>query len=117
MFSFLCLLTTANATEITIQNDTSTNNSFGFGDMVAWLEYPECVVSVLTPDPADYPVTVHTIEVFFASQYGTLDNISTYVDMGIQVLGSGAPVQFGNFDWSLTSLRISLRKVVWNREI
>ena len=114
MFSFLHLLTTAHATEITIQNDTSTNNSFGFGDMVAWLEYPECVVSVLTPDQADYPVSVHTIEVFFASQYGTLDNISTYVEMGIQLLGSGTPVQFGNFDWSLTNFSITINSQAFN---
>lgn len=116
MFSFLLLLlTTAEATEITIQNDTSTNNSFGFGDMVAWLEYPECVVSVLTPDPADYPVSVHTIEVFFASQYGTLDNIPTNVEMGIQLLGNGvAPTQFGNFDWSLMNFSIMINSQAFN---
>ena len=84
-FSFLTLLLTASASEVTIQNDTSTNNTFGFGDMVAWLEYPECVISVLTPDANDYPVDVHTIEVFFASQYGTLDNIPTNVEMSIQL--------------------------------
>ena len=88
MFSILNFLMTVHASEVTIQNDASTNNSFGFGDMVAWLEYPECVVSVLTPDASDYPVDVHTIEVFFASQYGTLDNIPSNVELGIQLLGN-----------------------------
>ena len=82
---FISLLNLAEAVEVTLQNDTS-NNSFGFGDMVAWLEYPECVVSVLTPDPTDYPIELHTVEVFFASQYGTLDNIQSSILMGVQNL-------------------------------
>ena len=66
------------------------------GDMVAWLEYPECVVSVLTPDPSEYPLDVHTIEIFFASQYGTLDNIGTNVVLSIQDVGLGEmPTQPG----------------------
>ena len=65
------VMSVVNVAEMTIQNDSSTNNSFALGDMVAELEYPECVVSVLTPDAGDHPINIHTAYVFFASQYGT----------------------------------------------
>lgn len=109
------MMVTAMAAETTLQNDTSTNNSFGFGDMVAWLEYPECVVSVLTPDPSEYPLDVHTIEIFFASQYGTLDNIGTNVVLSIQDVGLGEmPTQPGNWSWDATLFSVTVNSQSFN---
>jgi|GEM_PF-6406828 len=115
MFLTHLFFSTALAAEVTIQNDTSSNNSFGFGDMVAWLEYPECVVSVLTPDASQYPLDVHTIEIFFASQYGTLDNIASNVVLGIQEVGVGEmPTQFGNWSWDATLFSVTINSQAFN---
>ena len=65
------------AQDVTIQNDTAYNNTFGLGDMVGWFAYPECAISVLTPDPADLPLDLHTIMLYFGSQAGTLDGQTT----------------------------------------
>ena len=103
------------AQEITLQNDTATTNSFGLGDMVGGLAYPECAISVLTPDPATLPLDLHTVEIFFASQFGGLDNQGTAVVMGIQNLPVGqGPASFGNWDWPATLFNITINSQALN---
>lgn len=103
------------AQEITIQNDTAINNTFGFGDMVGGLAYPECVISVLAPDPTNLPLDLHTVEIFFASQFGSLDNQATSVVMGIQNLPTGQdPTAFGNWDWDATLFNIIVNSQALN---
>ena len=100
---FFLLTALSYAQDVTLQNDTAINNSFGLSDMVAWLEYPECVVSVLTPDPSDLPLDIHTVQIYLGSQFGTLDNISTSVMMGIQQLDlSETPSGYGNWAWPIS---------------
>ena len=112
---FSLIIGTAFAQDVTVQNDTAFSNSFGLTDMVAWLEYPECVVSVLTPDSSDLPMDVHTIQVYLGSQFGTLDNIATSLMMGIQIIGTNeTPAGYGNWDWPITLFNVTVSSTQLN---
>ena len=88
------------AEEVVLRNDTNTSDTFDSGEAVIWLEYPECAISVLTPDPADYPLEIHSIQFFFVSNTGELEGESGYTELGIQLLDEGAaPTGRGDWIW------------------
>lgn len=96
---FWLTLNSAFAEEIILSNDNG-SDSFAFPDWVAWLEYPECAISVLSPDPTDYPFDIQSIRFFLASSLGNQDGTQVFATLGIQILSPGvAPNGYGNWAW------------------
>ena len=90
----------APAQEVVVRNDAALDDTFDTSDFVAWLDYPECAISVLTPDAADLPLTIDVIRIYLGSSQGNQDGIETLVQVGIQQLADGeAPTGFGDWAW------------------
>lgn len=90
----------ASAQEIVLRNDTNLDDTYDPGEAVIWLEYPECAISVLTPEPDEYPLEIHTIEFFFVSNTGNLQGESGYTELGIQIIDEeAAPSGRGSWAW------------------
>ena len=100
LLPLLLLSSPASAEEVVLRNDTAFDDTFGADDNVAWLEFPECAISVLTPDPQDLPLTIDAIQFFFGSSLGNQDGRDTLVQLGIQKLGAAeTPTGPGNWAW------------------
>ena len=109
MYSLFFAIPSIFGQELTLQNDSSTDNQFGLGDMVGWMEYPECAISVLTPKPHELPFELTSVEVLFAAQFGTLNNQQTSVMLSMQYLEKDAmPLHPGNWAWSPTVYNITV---------
>ncbi len=94
----LLLSTSASAEEVILRNDGT--DEYSPGAQVIWLEFPECAISVLTPEPDEYPLEIHTIQMFFVSNTGNLAGESGYTELGIQILDEGAaPTGRGDWVW------------------
>ena len=101
---FWFLLSTVQASEVILRNDNG-SDTFAYPDWVAWLEFPECAISVLTPDPADYPLGFKAF-VSLASSFGNQDGSQVLATLGIQILQPGTPPSaYGNWDWGPESFR------------
>lgn len=88
------------AEEVVLRNDSAFDDTFDTSDNVAWLAYPECAISVLTPDPADLPLTIDTVQFYFGSSQGNQDGQDTLVQLGVQKLGPAElPTGPGNWAW------------------
>lgn len=88
------------ADEVVLRNDSAYDDTFDTSDNVAWLAFPECAISVLTPDPEDLPLTIDTVQFYFGSSQGNQDGQDTLVQLGIQVLGAAeTPTGPGNWAW------------------
>ena len=100
LLPLLLAATPAHADEVVLRNDSAFDDTFDTSDNVAWLAYPECAISVLTPDPEDLPLTIDTVMFFFGSSYGNQDAQDTLVQLGIQKLGpADTPTGPGNWAW------------------
>ena len=94
------LISAAQADEVILRNDTNYSDTYDTGDSVVWLEFPECSVSVLTPDESDLPLEIHTIQVYMGSSQGNQDGQDAMVVLGIQALESDEePSGRGDWDW------------------
>lgn len=92
-------VSSASAQEVEVRNDTA-GDTFGTTDIVAWLEHPECAISVLTADPAELPLSIDVIRFYFGSSQGNQDGAETLVQVGIQQLAEGAePTGLGDWVW------------------
>ena len=81
----ILLLLNVFASEVTLQNDT--NPSAGY---MAWLAYPECAISVLTPDPTNYPVDITAVQFLLGSSFGNQEGSTTTAEVGVQLIAQGA---------------------------
>jgi len=102
MLTLLLTLATApvSAEEIVLRNDTNFDDTYQPGEAVIWLEYPECVISILTPEEDDYPLEIHTIQMFFVSNTGNLEGQDGLTELGIQLVDTDtAPDSRGDWVW------------------
>ena len=100
LLPLLLLTTPASAEEVVLRNDTAYDDTFGPEDNVAWLAFPECAVTLLTPDPQDLPLTIDAVQFFFGSSQGNQDGQDTLVQLGIQRLGAAeVPTGPGSWAW------------------
>ncbi|MGC6510919.1 MAG: IPT/TIG domain-containing protein [Myxococcota bacterium] len=105
---FWLFLSTVQASEVILRNDNG-SDTFAFPDWVAWLEFPECAISVLTPDPSDYPLDIQSIRFFLASSFGNQDGTQVLATLGIQILQPGTPPSaYGNWDWGPESFSATI---------
>jgi MYXO-CTERM domain-containing protein len=82
---------------VTLRNDTS--DSYDDSDQLAWLDYPECAISVLEADPADLPLDIDYVYAFLASNQGNQDGDATMVDVGLQILEDGEDPTPTHMEW------------------
>lgn len=100
LLPLLLVANPAHADEVVLRNDSAFDDTFDTTDRVAWLAYPECAISVLTPDPEDLPLTIDTVQFLFGSSFGNQDGQDTLVQLGIQALGPAeVPSGPGNWAW------------------
>jgi MYXO-CTERM domain-containing protein len=104
----LFLTTLAIAGEVLLRNDTNTTDTYDGSDQVAWLEFPECAVSVLTADADDLPMDVGTIYVYLGSNTGNQDGTATLAEVGIQLLDAGGTPVNGGMDWGPEAFSITV---------
>ncbi|MFH1468761.1 MAG: hypothetical protein ABIO70_30515 [Pseudomonadota bacterium] len=96
----LLLLPLAFGREVLLRNDEAWDDAFGEDDAVVLLEYPQCAVAVLTPQPEDYPLRVHTVQVYLGSTLGNQDREITLLTLAMHVLAEGEdPRLMGYHDW------------------
>jgi hypothetical protein len=88
----------ARAAEVVLRNDTNSSDTYNEDDQVAWLAYPECAITVLTPDA--WPVTLDAVRLYLGSSSGDHDGEETSLTLGLQLLDEGAaPTGPGSWDW------------------
>ncbi|MEC7946365.1 MAG: hypothetical protein VX265_02290, partial [Myxococcota bacterium] len=109
LLPLLFTTTPAHADEVVLRNDSAYDDTFDSSDSVAWLEFPECAITVLTPDPADLPLTIDTVQFLFGSSYGNQDGRTTLVQLGIQQLGPAeTPTGPGNWAWGEEAFTVTV---------
>ena len=89
----------AHAGEVTIRNDTAYDDTFDTSDQVAWLEYPECAVSVFSAADYTLPMTIDTVDIFLGASDTGLDGETTYVEVSIKTMTAGDTPSIGDFSW------------------
>jgi hypothetical protein len=88
------------AGEVVLRNDTSFDDTYTPGeDVVVHLTYPECAVAVLTPDAADLPLALTTIDLLYASGNGSHVGDLVYADVGLELVPKGGAPTGNTFDW------------------
>ena len=103
------LIASAQADEIILRNDNNYSDSYDTSDSVVWLEFPECAVSVLTPDEDELPLEIHTIRVYMGSSQGNQDGQDAMVVLGIQALGvDEEPGGRGDWAWSEEAFYVTI---------
>lgn len=125
MISLLLPLALAGST-LTLRNDTNTSDSYNTADLVAWLAFPECAVSVFTVDPSALPMSVHTVQLYLGSSTGSQDGMATMVEVGLQLLEDDEVPSLRHTEWgfeaffldvsstSLTELCLVNEKAGWS---
>jgi hypothetical protein len=109
LFALALGVTPASAQEVVVRNDAAVDDTFDTSDYVAWLDYPECAISVLTPDAADLPLTIDVIRFYLGSSQGNQDGQETLVQLGIQQLEAGEqPTGFGDWAWGEEAFFVSV---------
>ncbi len=93
----LFLFAVASATELRV--DTNTSDTYDEADQVAWLEYPECAITVLEADAGDLPLAVDYVYVFLGTNTGNQDGDDTLAEVGIQVLADGEIPNTTHMEW------------------
>ncbi len=104
----LLFTTLAFAGETLLRNDTNTSDEYDGSDQVAWLEFPECAVSVLTADPADLPMDVGMLYVYLGSNTGNQDGSATLAEVGVQLLETGAEPTNGAMAWGPEAFSVTV---------
>jgi hypothetical protein len=95
-----CFVATAFAGEVVLRNDTSFDDTYTPGDdVVIHLVYPECAVSVLTPDAADLPLALTTVDVLYASGNGSHLGDLVYTEVGLELVPTGGVPTGTTFAW------------------
>ena len=103
------LIASAQADEIVLRNDNNYSDSYDTSDAVVWLEFPECAVSVLTPDEEDLPLDIHTIRVYMGSSQGNQDGQDAMVVLGIQELALDEdPSGRGDWAWNEEAFYVTI---------
>jgi hypothetical protein len=83
-----------------LRNDTSFDDTYTPGDdVVVNLAFPECAVAVLTPDAADLPLALTTIDILYASGNGGHLGDLVYADVGLELVPTGGVPTGNTFDW------------------
>ena len=102
---FWFLLSTVKPLRVILRNDNG-SDTFAYPDWVAWLEFPECAISVLNSGPSGLPLGLQSIRFFLASSFGNQDGSQVLATLGIQILQPGTPPSaYGNWDWGPESFR------------
>ncbi|GDX78744.1 hypothetical protein LBMAG42_05550 [Deltaproteobacteria bacterium] len=109
LFAFSAAL----AGDVVLRNDLS--DSYDSGDQLAWLEFPECAVSVLKANAADLPLEISYVEFMLASNTGNDDGETTLAEMGIQLLADGAEPVNGPMDWGPEEFTVTVSSTSINR--
>ncbi|MCB9744607.1 MAG: IPT/TIG domain-containing protein [Alphaproteobacteria bacterium] len=94
--------------EVILRNDRDPGGDGTYNSssaQILWAESPECIISVLTPEEADLPLEIHTIQILFGTsgldpnEPSFLEGDDTVVEMGIQQLPSNQSTPDGRGDW------------------
>jgi len=94
------LVGNALAGEVVLRNDTSFDDTYTPGeDVVVNLAFPECAIAVLTPDAADLPLAISTVDLLYASGNGTHQGDLVYADVGLELVPKGGAPTGDFFDW------------------
>lgn len=96
------------AAQVVLRNDTNLSDAYDEADQVAWLEYPECAVTVLTADAADLPLAVDRVYVYLGSNTGNQDGTDTLAEVSLQLLGDGEDPSIGVMDWGPESFSLDV---------
>jgi MYXO-CTERM domain-containing protein len=113
----ILLASAAFGREVVLRNDEAWYDRFGEDDPVVWLEYPECAVAVLTPDPEDYPLRVDQILVFLGSSLGNQDREITLLTLAMHVLDEGEDPRimgYSEWDWPETAFYVTVSSEYFN---
>lgn len=98
MFLLACSVAAAGS-KVVLRNDTNYSDTFEPPSEVAWLDYPECAISVLTPDKGDLPLSIDRLQLLFASSDGVHEGTVVAAEIGVQVLEVGEEPSFGTMEW------------------
>ena len=101
MLSTIIALHMAHGAEVIIRNDEAYDDTFETTDLVAWLDYPECAVSVFQGEDYDLPLTVESVQIYLGANDEAYDGESTIIEVGLKILADGEEPDYGGFDWGL----------------
>ncbi len=93
---------------VVLRNDTNTSDTYDESDQVAWLEFPECAISVLEAQSGDLPLAIDTVWVYLGSNTGNQDGTSTYVDVSLQLLADGEDPTPTHMEWGPESFYVAV---------
>jgi len=102
----LFLIAVAGATELRV--DTNTTDTYDDADQVAWLEYPECAITVLQANAADLPLAVDYVYVFLGTNTGNQDGEDTLAEVGIQILADGETPNQTHMEWGPEAFNLTV---------
>lgn len=87
------------ATQTLLRNDTNTADTYDSSDQVAWLDYPECAITVLEADAGDLPLAIDYVYVYLGSNTGNQDGDETLAEVSLQVLADGELPSTDHMEW------------------
>ncbi|MDP2308066.1 MAG: IPT/TIG domain-containing protein [Pseudomonadota bacterium] len=96
------------ATQVVLRNDTNTADTYDSSDQVAWLEYPECAVTVLTADAADLPLAIDFVYVYLGSNTGNQDGTETLTEVSLQILADGEDPSSSHMEWGPEAFYVNI---------
>ncbi len=114
---WMFLISLALGREVVLRNDQAWDDSYGEADEVVWLEFPQCAVAVLVPEPEDLPLEIHTVLVYLGSSLGNQDRQTTMVTMAMQVLEDGEEPRlmgYNDWDWPETAFYVTVSSENYN---
>lgn len=94
------------AGDVVLRNDVS--DSYDSEDQLAWLDFPECAVSVLKADASDLPLEIGYVDFMLASNTGNQDGETTLAEVGIQLLADGAEPTNAPMDWGPEAFTVTV---------
>ncbi len=108
------LLAQAHAADVVLRNDTNTADTYDASDQVAWLDFPECAISVFQAEAAQLPLSIETVQVFLGSNTGNQDGDDTTMDVSLQILEPGEDPTPTHMEWGPETFAVGVTSTQLN---